>query len=145
MNTENSIYINETLSIPISELEFQFSRSSGPGGQNVNRTSTQVELYFDLLHSPSFSSEQKQRVLEALRSHIDKDGILHLTCQETRSQVRNRELVIARFSELLHQALRPRKKRKPTRPTKAAKEARLKEKKQRKKTKEGRRKTISDW
>ncbi|MBI3659098.1 aminoacyl-tRNA hydrolase [Candidatus Acetothermia bacterium] len=145
MSTENSIHINETLSIPISELEFQFSRSSGPGGQNVNRTSTQVELYFDLVHSPRLSSEQKQRVLEELGSHIDKDGVLHLTSQETRSQVRNRELVIARFSELLHQALRPRKKRKPTKPTKAAKEERLKEKKQRKQSKQGRRKVISDW
>lgn len=145
MNTENSIYINETLLIPVSELEFQFSRSSGPGGQNVNRTSTQVELYFDVVQSSSLSSEQKQRVLEALRSHIDKDGVLHLTSQETRSQVRNRELVIARFTELLRQALRPRKKRKPTKPTKAAKEERLKEKKQRKKTKQGRQKVISDW
>ncbi|MBI1742010.1 aminoacyl-tRNA hydrolase [Candidatus Acetothermia bacterium] len=145
MNTENSIYINETLSIPISELEFQFSRSSGPGGQNVNRTSTQVELYFDIVHSPSLSNEQKQRVLEVLRSHIDKDGVLHLTSQETRSQVRNRELVIERFAELLRQALRPRIKRKPTKPTKAANEERLKEKKQRKQSKQGRRKVISDW
>ena len=145
MNTENSIHINETLSISLSELEFQFSRSSGPGGQNVNRTSTQVELYFDLVHSPSLSSAQKQRVLEALRSHIDKDGVLHLTSQETRSQVRNRELVIARFAELLRQALRPRKKRKPTKPTKAAREERLREKKQRKQTKERRRRAISDW
>jgi ribosome-associated protein len=145
MDTKNSLQINSGLAIPISELRFQFSRSSGAGGQNVNRVETRVELSFDIEKSRSLSDSQKQQINEALHPFIDKEGILHLESQETRSQFQNREIVLLRFAELLRQALRPRKKRKPTRPTKASKEKRLKTKKERQQAKERRRKVTSEW
>jgi ribosome-associated protein len=140
-----SLRINENLSIPISELRFRTSRSGGAGGQNVNRVETKVELLFDVEKSPSLSAEHKQRVFQVLRSHMDREGVLHLESQETRSQLQNRELVIERFIRLLHQALKPIKKRRPTKPPSASKEERLEEKKRRKHAKKSRQKVTSDW
>ncbi len=77
-----------TVSIPTSELHFRFARSSGPGGQHVNRSATQVELLFDVANSPSLDETQRQRVLRNLTPRIDKEGVLHLVSQETRSQLR---------------------------------------------------------
>lgn len=124
--------------IPLAELRFHFVRSSGPGGQHVNKTATQVELTFDVLASPSLNDEQKARVLRRLASYIDKEGVLHLTSQATRSQLRNRQEVTARFRRLMADALRPPKKRRPTRPTAAARERRLKSKRERSEIKRGR-------
>lgn len=140
----NSLQINDNLAIPMAELRFRTSRSSGAGGQNVNRVETRVELLFDLESSPSLSPEQKQRIHAVLYSHIDSEGILHLESQETRSQLQNRERVIDRFVELVRQALRPVKKRRPTKPTRASQEKRLHAKKQRTQKKEGRRRWESD-
>jgi ribosome-associated protein len=84
---ENMVHITDTVSIPMSELSFRFARSSGPGGQHVNRSATQVELLFDVAGSPSLNETQRQRVLQKLRSRIDQEGILHLVSQETRSQL----------------------------------------------------------
>ncbi len=144
MQMKNTLQINASLFIPIAELRFRTSRSSGAGGQNVNRVETRVELVFDLARSPSLSFEQKQRIREVLYSFIDTDGILHLESQETRSQLQNRERVIARFVELLRQALRPIKKRKPTKPTRTSQEKRLRAKKERTEKKEGRRRFETD-
>ena len=88
---DSIVRITDTVSIPMSELQFRFARSSGPGGQHVNRTATQVELLFDVANSPSLEEVQRQRVLSKLKSRIDKEGILHLVSQETRSQLRTRE------------------------------------------------------
>ena len=88
------VQITETVTIPLAELHFQFSRSSGPGGQHVNRTASQVELTFDVLGSPNLNEAQRARVLSKLKSYIDTRGILHLTAQTTRSQYRNRAEVI---------------------------------------------------
>ncbi len=145
MTMRRSLQINASLAIPISELCFRTSRSSGAGGQNVNRVETRVELVFDIEKSQRLSAEQKERVLHALRSYIDKEGVLHLESQETRSQLQNRELVIERFVRLLHQALKPIKKRRPTKPPPTSKEERLEEKKRRKHAKESRQKVTSDW
>ncbi len=113
------------IDIPLSELRFRFVRSRGPGGQHVNTSSTQVELLFDVANSPSLNETQKARLLAKLASYIDKEGVLHLASQATRSQLQNRQHVIARFQQLVNEALRVPKKRRPTRPTAASRERRL--------------------
>ncbi len=124
-----SLAITSELSLPLRELNFRFTRSSGPGGQHVNKTATQVELTFDVLHSPSLSDEQRARIIKALRRRIDTNGVLHLTSHSTRSQLDNREDATQRFVTLLASALRTIKPRKASRPSRAAKEKRLQSKK----------------
>ena len=123
--------VSDSLAIPLDELRFRFSRSSGPGGQHVNRSETQVELQFDVAASPSLSEEQRALVLQRLRGHIDSDGVLHLVSSGTRSQLRNREEVTLRFARLMERALRPVKPRRPTRPSTAARARRLEQKRRR--------------
>ena len=141
---DSIVHITNTVSISMSELRFRFARSSGPGGQHVNRSATQVELLFDVANSPSLNETQRQRVLRKLRSRIDKEGILHLVSQETRSQLRNREEVVERFQELMREALHVPKRRWPTRPTRAARERRLEEKRRRSEAKRSRRPVQPD-
>jgi len=112
-----------------SELKFRTSRSSGPGGQSVNKLSTKVELLFDVWNSKVLSEEQKETLSEKLKNRINSDGILQLSSEETRSQLKNKEFVIERFFQLLNKALKPEKKRIPVKPSKASKEKRLKSKK----------------
>ena len=125
MPSETDIQITETVAIPPGELHFQFSRSSGPGGQHVNRTASQAELTFDVLHSPSLNEAQRARVLSKLKSYIDTRGVLHLASQTTRSQHRNRAEVVERFTLLLQRALYVPRRRIPTRPSAAAEARRL--------------------
>jgi ribosome-associated protein len=128
MSEKSVLIINESVRIPLAELRYQFVRSSGPGGQHVNRSATQVELTFDLVNSPSLTDEQKARAHANLKSYVNKAGILHLASQTFRSQLQNREDVTARFVELMRRALRILRKRRPTRPTAASKERRLESK-----------------
>jgi len=121
--------------IPRAELQFRTSRSSGPGGQHVNKVETRVELLFDLANSPSLTEEQRARAMAALHSRLDDDGVLHLVADSFRSQFRNREDAVARFVALLEHALRPRKPRRPTRVPRGVREERLQQKKQRAETK----------
>src|SRR5512136_2622347 len=140
MTSESSeLVITDRVKIPLAELRYQFVRSSGPGGQHVNRSATQVELTFDLANSPSLSDEQKARARASLKSYVDKDGILHLASQTFRSQLQNREDVTARFVELMRRAVRLPKKRRPTRPTAGSKERRLESKRRRSSVKRERR------
>ncbi len=125
----NSIQVTQRLSIPLSEISFRSSRSGGPGGQNVNKVESRVELIFDINNSPSLSDEQRLTISRLLKNKIDTNGILHLTSQRSRSQWENKEIVLAEFSSLLRTAIKPIKKRIRTRPSKAVKEKRLKEKK----------------
>jgi ribosome-associated protein len=125
---DNTLEINSRVSIARAELDFRFSRSSGPGGQHAQKSSTRVELRFDVANSPSLTDSQRVRVLERLAGYVDSAGVLHLTAQSERSQLRNREEVVARFQSLMRQALKRRKRRKPTKPSAKAKERRLKEK-----------------
>jgi len=138
------VRITDTVSIPISELHFRFARSGGPGGQHVNRSATQVELLFDVAGSPSLDEAQRQRVLTKLKSRIDKEGVLHLVSQETRSQLRNREEAVERFQELMRDALHVPKSRRPTRPSRAVRKRRLEEKRRRSGTKRDRRPVSPD-
>ncbi len=125
------VKITEQLSIPDEELTFTASLSGGPGGQNVNKLSTKVTLWFDVVNSPSLSPEQKELIQSRLATRIGKDGVLRVISQKTRSQAANRELAIERFVELLRDAIREAPVRKRTRVSRAAKLRRLNEKKQR--------------
>ena len=113
----------------IPEMTFSFSRSSGKGGQNVNKVASRVELRFNIPASSLLTDEQKEILMNKLENRITKEGDLLLFAEETRSQLKNRELVIARFYDLLVENLKVKKKRKPTKPGKEAKERKLKEKK----------------
>ena len=128
---EKVLRITNNLTIPLSELRFRFARSSGPGGQHVNRSATRVELLFDVAGSPSLTQVQRERALKALASYIDSDGVLHLVSQTFRSQLRNREEVVERFQTLMRKAMRVPKRRRPTRPSRAAREKRLASKRRR--------------
>ncbi len=132
------IRIRPGLEIPLSELRFDFARSGGPGGQNVNKLATKVELFFDVRHSRSLTEAQRDTLLTLLAGRIGKDGVLRLSAQESRSQWRNRERVVEKFSTLLGRALAARKKRVSTKPSAAARERRFREKKRRGETKKGR-------
>ncbi len=125
MADQPDLHITDAVTIPMSELQFHFSRSGGPGGQHVNRTETQVELTFDVQGSASLDDSQRTRILSKLKSAIDSRGVLHLTCQTTRSQFRNRAEVTERFQHLLRQALHVPKPRRPTHPGRAAAKRRL--------------------
>ena len=135
---DDTLHINDNVSIPLAELSFRFSRSSGPGGQHVQKSSTRVELLFDVVNSPSLTESQRARVLEKLSGYIDSTGVLHLFAQSERSQLRNREEVITRFQDMMRKALKRRKRRKRTKPTAASKEKRLEEKRHRSETKKKR-------
>ena len=126
-----SIEVTPALHIPARELKFLFSRSGGPGGQNVNKVATRVELLFDVNRSAALNAEQKSAILIAMKSRVDSDGILHIPVQESRSQWQNRQLAQERFVELLRRALRPSKKRKGSRPTAGSREERFRAKKRR--------------
>src|SRR5215471_4488307 len=141
---DTDIKIIETVIIPSTELHFQFSRSSGPGGQHVNRTASQVELTFDVLNSPSLDEAQRARVLSKLKSYIDTRGVLHLTSQTTRSQHRNRAEVVERFALLLQRALHVPKRRIPTQPSAAAEARRLAAKQRTRVIKQRRRRPASE-
>lgn len=114
----------------IKELEFKAVRSSGKGGQNVNKVSTKVELRFDVLNSNYLSDNEKDRVLVKLKNRISLEGILVLNSETERTQLRNKKNVIELFIELLEKALHKPKRRVKTKPTRSSKEKRLKEKKQ---------------
>lgn len=112
------------------EFVFQTSRSSGPGGQNVNKVNSRVELRFDVPNSVLLNEVQKAVLLTKLATRMTSEGILILTSQEDRSQLKNKELVVSRFYQLLQAALKPVRKRRKTRPTRASVEKRLQSKKQ---------------
>ena len=113
----------------LNELVFKAVRSSGSGGQNVNKVSTKVELRFDVEHSEFLTGDEKARIFKKLKNRISNEGILIISSDTERTQLRNKKNAIAIFFDLLEQALKKPKKRKKTKPTRASKEKRLKEKK----------------
>lgn len=122
------------------ELEFKAVRSSGAGGQHVNKVATKVELSFSIPNSIGLSDTEKERLLKNLANRLSKEHILTLTSQESRSQHKNKELVTKRFFELLKKALIKPKSRKATKPTKASVKRRIEAKKQQSEKKENRKK-----
>ncbi len=132
------IRITDTLGIEERELDERFVRASGPGGQNVNKVSTAVELRFDV-NTSSLPPDVKQRLIALAGSRITGDEVLLIDSREHRTQVQNREAARARLIALIqHAAIRP-KTRRPTRPKRAAKEKRLESKRQRSEVKSLRR------
>lgn len=113
----------------VQELKFKAVRSSGAGGQHVNKVSTKVELSFDVLNSDALSDGEKERIKKKLKGRLTNVGVLTLHGDSTRSQHRNKELVIKRFLKLLEESLKIPKKRKKTKPSRGAIERRLKSKK----------------
>lgn len=122
---DNSLYVNESLSIPRDELDVRVSRSSGAGGQHVNKTSSRVEIFWNVVGSRFLNDEQRQRLREKLASRLTAEGSVRVVASDMRSQTRNRELAERRLAELIARSLIVPKKRKATKPSKAAKEARL--------------------
>ena len=128
-----SIQVTRSVSIPRSEIDYRFSRSSGPGGQHAQKSDTRVEAVFDVEASGGLSAAQKRRV-------ISKAGpVLRAVAQDERSQWRNRELATERLVEALREALRVPRRRRPTKPSKAAVERRLEQKRRRSELKRRRR------
>lgn len=125
------IEITTALSIDERELQFDYVRASGPGGQNVNKVATAVQLRFDILNSPSLASDTKGRLIRLSGNRVNAGGILLIEAKRFRTQEANREDAIRRLMELVQKASVKPKKRLKTKPTAAAREMRLKQKKQR--------------
>lgn len=135
----NSVPIPQAETL-LSEIVFTASRSGGPGGQNVNKVNSKVTLKLDVINSSLLSAEQKEIIAKKLASRLTGEGVLLLTSQDKRSQLQNKEAVIAKLNHLLIKAFTPAKARKPTQPSKAAKQKRINEKKQRSEKKQWRQK-----
>ena len=138
------IEISPRLSIPEDELTIKATRSSGPGGQHVNKVSTRVVLEFDVDGSPSLTSTQKRRIREHLATRIALDGRLRIRSQRHRSQAANRREVIERVVDLLQQALKPRPRRVKTRVPRAERTRRLDSKRKRSEQKRQRKRPPVD-
>ena len=139
MYEENLLAISSELTIPLAELTFSFSPSSGPGGQHANRAHTRATLLFDVAGSPSIDDETRGKLLAALDTRLSKEGVLRITAQDSRSQKQNRDLALSRFVALLVEALAEETPRVATRPSAAARERRVTEKKRHGRRKQDRR------
>lgn len=142
---EDGILIRPGLAIPRREIWYEFSHSSGPGGQNVNKVASAATLCFHAESSGVLTEGQKAAIATKLANRINRDGVLRITGDEGRSQSGNRAAVTERFALLLADVLRPVKKRRPTRPSKASVQRRLTDKRLRASRKSGRRETRDDW
>jgi len=134
----SGLFIRHGLVIPETELLESFVQSSGPGGQNVNKVASAVQLRFDVRASPSLPDPVKTALLAIPDSRLDKAGILTLTARRFREQARNRADARARLAELIRDATRPRKARRPTKPTLASKKRHAEHKKRRGRLKQDR-------
>lgn len=135
---EDSLEVNERVSIPLAEIELRASRSSGPGGQHANVTASRIEAVFDVGATAAMSDADKRLVSERLGERVTA------VAQDARSQARNRELALERLAEKLAAALVRPKKRRPTRPGRAAKERRLEDKRRRSQRKAQRRRPVEE-
>ncbi|GEP61796.1 alternative ribosome rescue aminoacyl-tRNA hydrolase ArfB [Reyranella soli] len=128
-NKAAPIWISGALAIDPAEIEESFVRAAGPGGQHVNKTSTAVQLRFDVRHSPSLPDDVRQRLERLAGRRLTNEGVLVLVAQSERSQKRNREEALARLVELVRAAAQRPTPRKKTKPSKASKRRRLDDKK----------------
>jgi len=130
--------------IPVTEFTFRATRAGGPGGQHVNRSSTRIELWWNVLASPSLTEEERARLRSVLDHRIDGDGWIRVVSSATRSQLKNRDAAVTRLQKLVAEALVPPRPRRKTRPPRAAAERRLEEKKRRSATKAKRRRPPAE-
>ena len=130
-----ALVINDNVNIPVSELVFTASRSSGPGGQHVNTTDTRIQVRWNVLESAALNESERALVLKNLASRVTEAGDLILAADTHRSQRRNRDEVTQRLAVLVREALIPPKPRKKTKPSRASKEKRLDEKRKKSRTK----------
>jgi len=136
--TVQPLVVTRSVVVPAHELQWRFSRASGPGGQGVNTTDSRVELSLDIAASTAFSPMMRNRALDRLANRL-VDGVLTVTASEHRSQLRNRQAALARLAETLRAAVAPpAAPRRPTKPSKAAQERRLAAKRRRGEIKRGR-------
>ncbi len=133
------LVVRSGLILPAGELRYRFSRSSGPGGQNVNKVESRVEVAFDVASSPSLTDRQRGQIQHALAGRIDLDGVIRLVVQDSRSQWANREAAREKLAALIRSALTPRKRRIATGPSRGSKERRFRAKKARSTIKKNRR------
>ena len=143
-DSSESIPITDELAIPLSELTFRFSRSAGPGGQHVNRRDTRVELCFDIVHSTCLSEAQRGLLAKQLSSRVDNKGVLHIVADSHRSQFRNRQHALERFTRLIRRGLRKPKRRRPTQPSRQSARRRLSRKRRHSEVKKLRRPVQRD-
>jgi ribosome-associated protein len=137
------IFINNRISIDEKEIHEEFIRSSGPGGQNVNKVATAVQLRFDVRNSPSLSDDVRDRLISSAGRKITKDGILVIKAARHRTQEQNRKDAIERLADLVKKAAAPPPKpRKETRPSRASKERRIESKRRKSEVKTMRRSII---
>ena len=130
------LFVNHAITIPAHELEEHFIRSSGPGGQNVNKVASAVQLRFDVAHSPSLTQTARAALLGL--AAITRDGVLVITAQRFREQEKNRADARARLAEIIRRAATPKKARRATRVPRASRQKRLENKKRRGEIKRGR-------
>ena len=130
--------------IPEEEFLYTTSRSSGPGGQNVNKVSTRVTLLFDVNRSPSLSEEQRELVMRRLGGRINREGVLRVVSQRHRTQSANREAAVARFAALLEEVLTEAPERVPTKVPTQVNERRLEDKRHRSRVKQARALDVTD-
>ncbi len=124
----------------LKELQFKAVRSSGAGGQHVNKVSSKVVVFFNLVNSEAFSEDEKEKLTKKLANKLNKEGVIQISCQSSRSQHQNKEEVIQQLLTTLKQGLFVPKKRNPTKPSKLKKQKRLNEKKRLSEKKENRKK-----
>jgi ribosome-associated protein len=134
----DAVRITSSLRIPLSELQFKFSPSGGPGGQHANKVNTRVELRFDVAGSPSLGPNQRARLIDRIGPEV------RVVADDERSQGRNRQLAVDRFRQRMVDALHVEKPRRPTRPSRGAKERRLTAKRQLSERKRSRRPDFDD-
>lgn len=144
ISTPDSIQITEDLAIPSSELSFRYARSSGPGGQNVNKVETKVTLLFPVEASPSLNDRQRALILERLSNRVSKEGNLRVTTDSHRTRGANQKAAIERFVQLLQSALHERKARQRSRVPKRERRKRLENKRRRSQKKQMRRRPGDD-
>ena len=130
MEPIRGIPVTKDIQIPENELDFNFIRSTGPGGQNVNKVATAVQLRFDVLNSPSLSEDVRDRLIRIAKNRITEEGVLVIEAKRHRSQEQNRQEAVERLVALLRLAAEKPRERRRTRVSRAEREKRLKEKRQ---------------